>query len=109
LFQRQDEIGVKTFTLEKPFNVYPNLTGAKLTIEFHINPEGADLELYNLTGQIVLSSRVPPERDLFEMDIGAVNKIRLSLSHQLCPPHPLSKYATFINPLKRFTRYRVSV
>jgi len=68
----QDEIWVKTFTPEKPFIVYPNPVTDKFTLEFHINPEGAELELYNLTGQRVLHGRVPRERDLFEWDIGRI-------------------------------------
>jgi hypothetical protein len=70
----QDEIWVKTFTPEKPFIVYPNPATDKLTLEFHINPEGAELELFSLTGQMVLRSRVSRERDLFEWDIGRLRK-----------------------------------
>jgi hypothetical protein len=70
----QDEIWVKSFTPEKPFIVYPNPATDRLTLEFHINPDGAELELYNLTGQMVLRTRVPRERDLFEWDIGRVGR-----------------------------------
>ena len=70
----QDKIWVKTFTPEKPFIVYPNPATDKLTLEFHINPEGAELELFSLTGQMVLRSRVSRERDLFEWDIGRLRK-----------------------------------
>jgi hypothetical protein len=70
----QEEIWVKTFTPEKPFIVYPNPATDRLTLEFHINPEGAEVELYNLTGQMVLCTRVPRERDLFEWDIGRIER-----------------------------------
>jgi len=70
----QEEIWVKTFTPEKPFIVYPNPATDKLNLEFHINPQGAELELISLTGQMVIRSRVPRERDLFEWDIGRLNR-----------------------------------
>jgi hypothetical protein len=68
----EDEIWVKTFTPEKPFIVYPNPATDKLTLEFHINPEGAEVKLYSLTGQAVLPRHVPKNRDMFELDIGHI-------------------------------------
>jgi len=66
----QDEIWVKTFTPEKPFVAYPNPATDKLTVEFHINEEGADIELLAITGQPVISTRIPPKRELIELDVG---------------------------------------
>jgi hypothetical protein len=66
----QDEIWVKTFTPEKPFIVYPNPVADKLTVEFHINPAGAEIELFNMTRQCVLKTRIAANRDLIELDIG---------------------------------------
>lgn len=66
----QEEIFVKNFTPEKPFVVYPNPATDKLTVEFHINPAGADIDLLNIPGQIVLSTRISPNRDIIELDIG---------------------------------------
>jgi len=65
-----DEIWVKTFTPEKPFVVYPNPVTDKLTVEFHINPAGAVIELFNLYGQRCFKITHPPNKELAEMDIG---------------------------------------
>jgi len=70
----QEEIWVKTFTPDKPFFVYPNPATDHLTVEFHINQEGADIELLNLLGQPVRSTRIPPDQDILEMDIGLLPK-----------------------------------
>jgi hypothetical protein len=66
----QDEIWVKTFTPDKPFVVYPNPATDKITVEFHINPLGAEFGLYDLTGRQVLTDKIAPNRDLVELDIG---------------------------------------
>jgi hypothetical protein len=66
----QDEIWVKTFTPDKPFVVFPNPATANVTVEFHINPLGAEFELYDLTGRQVLTDKIAPNRDLVELDIG---------------------------------------
>ena len=70
----QDEIWVKTFTPDKPFIVYPNPVTDKLTIEFHINPEGAEIEILNLTGQAMITTRISPNRDILELDISQLSK-----------------------------------
>ena len=66
----KDEIWVKTFTPDKPFVVYPNPSTDKITVEFHINPLGAEFGLYDLTGRQVLTDKMAPNRDLVELDIG---------------------------------------
>jgi hypothetical protein len=66
----QDEIWVKTFTPEEPFIVYPNPVTDKLTVEFHINPAGAIIELFNLYGQQCIKIIHPPNKELAEMDVG---------------------------------------
>jgi len=70
----EDEIWVKTFTPEKPFIVYPNPATDKLSVEFHINQEGAEIELLNLIGQSMLRSRIPPKRDILELNVGHLSK-----------------------------------
>ena len=70
----QDEIWVKTFTPDKPFIVYPNPVTDKLTIEFHINPEGAEIEILNLTGQAMITTRISPNRDILELDVSQLPK-----------------------------------
>lgn len=65
----QEEIWVKYFTPDKPFIVYPNPATDQLTVEFHINPEGAEIELLNLMGQPIQSTRIPPDNDILELDV----------------------------------------
>ncbi|TSA23547.1 MAG: T9SS C-terminal target domain-containing protein [Bacteroidetes bacterium] len=70
----QEEIWVKTFTPDKPFIFYPNPATVKLTIEFHINQEGTEIELFNLTGQPMRTTRIPPNKDILELDVGQLPK-----------------------------------
>jgi len=70
----QEEIRVKTFTPEKPFIVYPNPATDKLTVEFHINKEGAEIELLTITGQSMTATRIPPKKELIELDVGSLQE-----------------------------------
>jgi hypothetical protein len=66
----QEELQDKTFTPEKPFVIYPNPATEKVTIEFHINPEGAEYELYDFTGRSVLRGSIEPEKELYKLNTG---------------------------------------
>ena len=60
----------KNFTPDKPFVVYPNPATDKLTIEFHNNPDGADIELLDLTGKRLMITRIPANKDHLNLDVG---------------------------------------
>jgi len=64
-----DEIGVKTFTPDKPFVVYPNPASDKFTIEFHSNPEGAEIEVFNIYGKRCVKESMPPLAERMEIDV----------------------------------------
>jgi hypothetical protein len=63
-----DEIQVKTFTPDKPFVAYPNPVSAKLTVEFHNNPDGVELEMVNIFGNCCLKVTQPPQTERIVID-----------------------------------------
>lgn len=65
----QDEIEVKTFTPDKPFVVYPNPVTDRLTVEFHVNTEGALIELLNLYGQCCFKINHPKNTERAQIDV----------------------------------------
>ncbi len=65
-----DEIVVKTFTPAKPFVVFPNPATEKFSVEFHENPDGADVEVYDLYGVMRFKSHLRPNGDRVDVDAG---------------------------------------
>ena len=54
----------------KFFKVFPNPTRDKLFVKFLIQQQEAEVELFDLTGRMVLSDQAIPHRDLVELNIG---------------------------------------
>jgi hypothetical protein len=64
-----NEIIVKTFTPDKPYVVYPNPASDKITIEFHENSKGADIEIFDQFGRSQYRSKLSPNKDQVDIDI----------------------------------------
>lgn len=65
-----DEIRIKTYTPQKPYVVYPNPATDKLTVEFHENMKGSEIELFDEMGTLVRSVNISGDEDLIDIDIG---------------------------------------
>lgn len=65
----QDEIMVKTFTPGKPFVVFPNPSDERLTVEFHHNPDGAEIGLYDLFGRCLIRLHHPKNTQRALLDV----------------------------------------
>ncbi len=65
----QEEIMVKTFTPGKPFVVFPNPSDERLTVEFHHNPDGAEIGLYDLLGRCLIRLHHPKNTQRALLDV----------------------------------------
>lgn len=70
----QDEIWVKTFTPDKPFVVFPNPASDKITLEFHSNPNGAEIELLTLSSQSIIQAHLSPMAESTELDVSDLKR-----------------------------------
>ena len=64
-----NEIIVKTFTPDKPYVVYPNPASDIITIEFHENSKGAEIEIFDQFGRSQYKSKLSPNKDQVDIDI----------------------------------------
>lgn len=69
-----DEIWVKNFTPGKLFVVYPNPASDKITVEFHTNPNGAEIELLTLSSQSIMQAHLSPMAESIELDVGDLKR-----------------------------------
>ncbi|MCF8276415.1 MAG: aryl-sulfate sulfotransferase [Flavobacteriales bacterium] len=57
-------VGLEDFDASKEFSIYPNPTTDQLTLE---NMNGANISIYNVSGQLVMTERVTSEQFQFEL------------------------------------------
>ena len=58
-----EPVKIKVFTSEKPYLLYPNPVKESITIEFHNNEHGAEIELIDQTGLTIHREHIPAFKD----------------------------------------------
>jgi len=90
------EIIVKTFTPDKPYVVYPNPASDKITLEFHENNKGAEIEIFDQFGRSQYKSQLAPNRDQVVIDIGkwkpGLYVVRVILDERILGTEKIMKY-----------------
>ncbi len=61
---------VRNIPPSKPFNILPNPATNKFSVELHKNPDGADIEVYDLYGYLRFKSHLRPNGDRVDIDAG---------------------------------------